>query len=126
MAFCPLAGPGEFRETLAWPLGSRLAESGCHQGKPAHGYWSASYRARHSVCGFALVVFTEQGLDLGGLARGCGPLFCKDSHATLTAPLLKRTTHVSKCCPLASFGEDLYQSRYCGPKTGCLGLESWS
>lgn len=42
VAFCPLAGSGEFRETLAWPLGSRLAESGCHQGKPTHGYWSAS------------------------------------------------------------------------------------
>ena len=66
--------------TCRQPAGSDTIEE-----RKVRGYGSASYPTCPSVCRFALGVFKEQGLDLGGSAQGHGPLFCKAFHATPTA-----------------------------------------
>lgn len=73
------------------------------------------------VCSLAFLMSKVQVWGMGSSLWG--PLLRGLSCPSYSS-LLRRTTHVSKSCPLALSGEGLYRSHYCGTKTGCLGLES--
>ena len=105
----PPPSRGEFRWTLAWPAGSLLARMPSRKGRVWLG--SASCPPCPSVRRCALRAFKEQGLDLGGISSRSWAPFLQGLSCCTDSLLLRRTTHVSRSCPLAPSGEGLCRSR---------------
>ena len=113
----PPPSRGEFRQTLAWPAGSLLARPAgsllartpCRKGRVWLG--SASCPPCPFVCRYALRAFKEQVLDLGGISSRSWAPFLQGLSCCTNSLLLRRTTHVSRSCPLAPSGEGLCRFR---------------
>lgn len=93
--------------TCGQPAGSDTNEE-----RKVRGYGSASYPTCPFVCRFALGVFKEQGLDLGGISSRSWAPFLQGLSCHTDGLLLRRTTHVSRSYPLAPSGEGLCRSHY--------------